>query len=121
MKAVVTKPLGRETIHRGRGNAAAERTVLAEATVVDQYEEDVGRSIRSLHRLGELCGIGIEISAANLSRKMIVRARENIGCFLWARNGLGAICLRLLSHAGLLGAFQLATIRNTQQANTCHE
>ena len=80
VEAVVAKAFGREAVHRGGGDATAEGAVLAEAAVVDEDEEDVGRTLGGLHGFGELSWVGVEIGAADLPGEMEVRAREDVGC-----------------------------------------
>ncbi len=80
VEAVVAKAFGGEAIHGGRGDAAAEGAELAETAVVDQDEQDVGRAFGGLHGFGELCGIGVEIGAADLAGEMEVGAREDVRC-----------------------------------------
>jgi hypothetical protein len=78
--------------------AAAECPVLAEATIVDQNKQDVGRALRCRDRLGKLGRVGIEIGPTDLARKMEIRPRQHIGRF---RNRRGAGLLGFVGHRGL--------------------
>ena len=60
VEAVVFESLARETIQRGHGNLAAERTRVTEPDVIDQEDDDVRRSLRRFHleprrRFGVAC------------------------------------------------------------------
>jgi hypothetical protein len=79
VEAVVTQPLGRKLIHRGRRHAAAEGAELAEADVVDQDQDDVGRALRRLHRLRKLARVGVGVCPPHISREMEVGARKHAG------------------------------------------
>src|SRR6266545_2742638 len=80
VEGVETQTLGREPIHRGRRNAATEGAELTKARVVDQYQNDVGRALRRLHRLRELPWIGVEIGAPDVAGEMEVRPRQHARC-----------------------------------------
>ena len=49
VKAVVLEPLAGKAVERRHGNGAAERARVAEADVIDQEDDDVGRALRRLH------------------------------------------------------------------------
>src|SRR5262249_30208632 len=61
VEAVVPHYLRRKLVHRWRRNAAAEGAELAEAGVVDQDKDDVGRALGRLYGLRELRPVGVKI------------------------------------------------------------
>src|SRR5215813_12367884 len=54
VKPIEAQTFGRQLIHGWRGNAAAKSAELAEACVIDQYQNNIRRTFRSLHRLRKL-------------------------------------------------------------------
>src|SRR5262249_40352810 len=75
VETVVPQSLGRQPLHGGRWHAAGEGAELAEPRVVDKDQDDVGRALRSLHRLRELWLVRVEVGAADISGKVEVRLR----------------------------------------------
>src|SRR5262245_43468105 len=80
MEAVVAQALCREPVHRWRRYAAAERTELAEACVVNQDEHDVRRTLGCLYRLRELRRVGIGISSSDVAGEVKVGSRQYARC-----------------------------------------
>jgi hypothetical protein len=79
VEAIIANAFGGEAIHSGGGDTSTECAVLAEATVINKDEKDVGRAFGRLHRLWKLCWVGIEIGAADLTGEMEVGAWEDVG------------------------------------------
>src|SRR5262249_31497527 len=75
----VPEPFRGQLVQGGRRDAAAERAVLTEARVVDQYEENVRCALRRLHHLRELRRVRLEIGAAHRAREVKIGPREDFG------------------------------------------
>src|SRR5688572_15375043 len=80
MKAVVAQPLGRELVHRGRGNAATERAVLSEAAIIDKDQQNVRCAFWRLRGFWKLSGVGVEIRSTHLAGEMEIRSRQDVRC-----------------------------------------
>ena len=70
-------PFARKAFHRGRGEAAAKRSELAEARIVDQDQQDVRSALRRLHRLGKLHWVRVGDFAADFAVKVKIGPRQH--------------------------------------------
>src|SRR5262249_50234249 len=82
-KCVVAKSLRRKSVHRRGRNSAAEGAELPEAGVVNQDEDDVGRTLRGLYGLRKLRRIGILVGASDAATESRVGPRQ----FPWRLRG----------------------------------
>jgi hypothetical protein len=80
VKAIESQPFGRELVHRRRWHTAAEGAELAEPGIIDQDQYDVRGALWCLHRLRKLRGVGIAVSASDVTGEMKVGPREHAGC-----------------------------------------
>ena len=76
VEPIVTKSLGREFVERRRSDRAAEGGRISETCIIDQHEQDIGRTFRRLYRLGKRGYRAVERSFRH-SFKRLRRPRQN--------------------------------------------
>src|SRR5262245_7099421 len=76
VKFVVAKSLRRKSVHRRGRDSPAEGAELPEAGVVNQDEDDVGRTLRCLYGLRKLRRIGVLVGASDVATESRVWPRE---------------------------------------------